>query len=407
MKSIAYSFFQGQVTSSGSSHYAQRVLQMEDSITVQFGTFGASVKRKLASCNIKDHHLTKEKRHTREKGDITTFSAQSARRLKRLVYTVDLKAKPCLVSFYTVTLPWAADPDTVRAIWHRFNVNCNQDKRLKPVSIIWRAELTSGEFAVDGKRRWHCHMIVLDYTPEWDDEFRKGHRFNNAHGKVWAVDEVYRSAVESVYQEMNGGMPLEDGLNRRQLKYWGETAEEWYMNQKDGTRRATIITPVEISDCTEHGKLVAYIAASGDHMGKHKSAQLGWIGRQWGVINRRNIVFGRIEERKTREWDAAALYSKLETEQMLANAPIVDGRRRLPDGVYTSNRFLAYGGSVGLQDHARIEAFYQRELVEPTPDDVLALMRWDIDRLTAARAGKKADPSGVLEFGDRMADLRS
>lgn len=128
---------------------------------------------------------------------------------------------------------------------------------------------------VPGCTAWGCTRTVrAAATPEqWRDISKRWRTAINDLGwaETWRV-ELQRRAVPHVHSVLW----LPDGLDPEEAKLlWlratGETGDE-------ASERYSMQAKPLLS-----GAWAAYIAA---HAGKHKGAQLGWLGKQWGVIGK-------------------------------------------------------------------------------------------------------------------------
>lgn len=163
-----------------------------------------------------------------KRGKITKFSAKSALRLRKLLCKLDFQKLHSI----TLTLPKCDLCLDFRGLWHFFVIRLK--RQLPKTAIIWRIELQQRSVP-----HWHLLLDTNDYFICYD------------------VKQIWFSSV----------------------KFWN----------------SSIITPafylhgVHISN---YGLDSAYtINYFCSHISKHKKSQLGWQGRQWGVINRDCLSF--------------------------------------------------------------------------------------------------------------------
>ncbi len=242
------------------------VVKREREYRMVKGDLGTQVRREPL-------HIWRHKNHkppVRKKGDISGFSENSRSRLRVLLSTAKWKGQSkCIRCGSTLTLPWAASPEEWRKVWAAFVKRLS--KKYSNVGMIWRIELTTGKAKTSGGiRRTHVHAIfwvpvdlllgrkdvgaLFGYT----DEIRRIRWAHNVHALAgaWCASwEYYAPALEE-----------------RQVRYACSVGE----NKGCG------IVVKALDDSTDGA--IHYLC---DHASKHKKEQLGWNGRQWGVVNRR------------------------------------------------------------------------------------------------------------------------
>lgn len=180
----------------------------------------------------------------RQGGDITKFSNKSRKRLREMLAIArpkDRRAKPFGI---TLTIPGRIlTPDEVRALWDVFQQNVL--RREFPLPVIWRIELQKRKQA-----HWHCVV--------WASK----------SGKLPPVVVVYNLAAAW----------------RRIVMH--KFSADW----SERTLHGFIEHGVEVKslDGASETGIVGYLA---DHTSKHKQEQLGWQGRQWGIVNRSKLTF--------------------------------------------------------------------------------------------------------------------
>lgn len=175
----------------------------------------------------------------RERGDIVSFSRGARRRLRETLAMARSKVDSQIWGF-TFTIPGKkiAD-DKVRRIWHTFAMYLNRTG----VPFVWRIELQV-------KTRKQAHWHTVSWLPT--------HR---AQVLVVEIGEAWRRIVRGVVGALSTRTDMGFDL-------YGVKAD--YLGGASATG------------------LIGYLC---DHTSKHKQAQLGWQGRQWGVINRSALDF--------------------------------------------------------------------------------------------------------------------
>lgn len=231
------------------------------------GDLGVQMKRE--PIQIWGGHRKTPKRH---KGDIKGFSENSRSRLRVLLSTAKWKGESkCIRCGFTLTLPWAANPDEWRKVWAAFVKRLIQ--RFPSVGMIWRIELTTGKAKTSGGlRRSHVHAIFwipvdlllgrkdVGGLSGHTDEIRRARWAYNVH----ALAGAWCAAWQFYAPE----------LEERQVRYACSVGES----------KGNGIVVKALDDSTDGA--IHYLC---DHASKHKEEQLGWKGRQWGVVNRCNF----------------------------------------------------------------------------------------------------------------------
>ena len=157
------------------------------------------------------------------RGDITGLSIGSARRLRQ--YLTQNSRSECQIYGVSLTLPGAHDA----GLWESMAKRLRNDAIRAGVSYVWRIELQRRKVP-------HFHLVA------WVPNGSKGYRI---------FTEKWIEYLPSERQKMKG-------VSRHcvEVQKMKEGSVEWY----------------------------AYIVA---HACKKKKAQLGWIGKQWGVVGRK------------------------------------------------------------------------------------------------------------------------
>lgn len=191
---------------------------------------------------------------SREVGDITTFSRASRSRLRETLAMAHLKRGGRLYGVtFTIPSPTMSDilsSDKVRDIWSDFGQHIFP-RTFPHSSLIWRIELQER-----GQAHWHCVFYLSD-----DDASSRNADLSNAYDLVcFELVGVWRKLV---YKRVN--------------------TDNWTLQTHLGfSDRGVDVKPLTSS------AIVGYVC---DHGSKAKQAQLGWVGRQWGVIGRKNLSF--------------------------------------------------------------------------------------------------------------------
>ncbi len=173
-------------------------------------------------------------RHCRKKGDISSFSAASCARLRRSLCVLR-PSYDCRLCGLCLTIPGAIlSPSYLRKLWHSFRVRASQ--KFSNLPWVWRIELQK-------RKQAHFHLVVY------------GRSFADAFGLRELWEDVVKRFV------------FDCGIC---------TAEDYAAFLRHG---------VKVDDLASFNSsgIIGYLC---DHTSKHKQAQLGWVGRQWGVVNR-------------------------------------------------------------------------------------------------------------------------
>lgn len=157
------------------------------------------------------------------RGEITGLSLKAASRLRR--YLMQFGRPDCQIYKVSLTLPGAHDA----ALWETMATRLRNCAVRAGVSYVWRIELQERKVP-------HLHLVA------WVPNGSKGYRI---------FTEKWIEYLPSERQKMKG-------VSRHcvEVQKMKEGSVEWY----------------------------AYIVA---HACKKKKAQLGWIGKQWGVVGRK------------------------------------------------------------------------------------------------------------------------
>lgn len=208
-------------------------------------------------------------RDRKQRGGITSFSAAARKRLRDTLVSSTLPDSFRLG--FTLTLPWRDIDwfgeegakhlemfrDCVDVFGKRF-------RRAFPKSAaIFRVEL---------QQRGAPHLHAVWYL-HYSDAAVRG-IWNDALADVWSScgkkDKARRALIchfaSDVIREMwLGSVPVLDGDSKGGFYYYG----------------------ARVDDIANDGAMFRYLA---DHTSKKKQAQLGYKGKQWGVMGRSNLV---------------------------------------------------------------------------------------------------------------------
>ena len=192
--------------------------------------------------------LTQEGR--KERGEITSFTVAARRRLRRCLLSETVPDSfRCHATF---TVPWKGDNfaplmDEFRECWNRFGVLF---RRAYPnSSMIYRVEL---------QKRGAPHIHALTYLKDGDGDGLDAPR---------AADSVAVAAL----------------LQVDLFHMWSRSVPDLHHGSIEGfVERGVKVEPIPDS-----GALYRYVC---DHTSKHKQAQLGYKGKQWGKVGQCNLV---------------------------------------------------------------------------------------------------------------------
>lgn len=186
------------------------------------------------------------------RGAIRGFSAHSALRLRRLLLHCRLD-KPCLMYGVTLTLPWrsislGAALVAYRAAFNRFSMSFKF--KFPNSAMVFRHELQV-------RKMPHCHIVLYASRDDFSS-YDNVHYITSEFGRLWLL------ALKS---QMYGGSLV-------------------------GFARYGVKVDKSIGDSAAAYRYLC------DHTSKHKVSQLGYQGKQWGVINRKLLVDDDFEELK-------------------------------------------------------------------------------------------------------------
>lgn len=190
-----------------------------------------------------------------KRGKISCFSAGSVRRLRETLFS---KFVPGAISFgATFTVPWRCSNDEERkSVVSRFESTFNRWRKrfqydFPRSSIIYRVEL---------QKRGAPHLHAVCYISL--DDVKLDYEVKD--------ERLAKSALSQVSLR-------DDWL----FSFDKETTEsEWRRANSHSVKFDSL-------DTENKGSLFRYLA---DHTSKSKQAQLGWKGRQWGILGKNNLV---------------------------------------------------------------------------------------------------------------------
>ena len=237
----------------------------------------------------------------RDRGDITRFSAGSKRRMRETLALAHPRKASDIYGFCFTIPGKVLNPSQVRLIWHDF-VHALNLKRDLP--FVWRIELQRRKQA-----HWHC--VIWIPRVDMPTAVRAVQI-----GELWR--RIVRKRVGPLTRRTDRGFDAH-GVDIKSL---------------DGATATGI---------------VGYLC---DHATKHKRDQLGWRGRQWGVVNRSLLDFEGtpiLEATSEEHKQAARQFRRLQ-------------ERLRRDGVYTGGRVASSNSvmrSIFGRDADRLLKCYQ------------------------------------------------
>lgn len=185
---------------------------------------------------------------SRKRGDISVFSRGSARRLRECLAMASPRQEGLIPFGVCLTIPGAVlAPSVAREIWHDFVVKVHDN--LPALPFVWRIELQR-------RKQPHWHLIA------WAEPLKKP-----------------------------DGSPLPFSEKIETLtNIWHKAVLKRCSALSDRTFRGFILHGVQVRPLLGSSAtgIVGYLC---DHESKHKQEQLGWKGRQWGVVGASNLDF--------------------------------------------------------------------------------------------------------------------
>lgn len=221
-------------------------------VSVAIGARGLLIDSGYSGLLVQPDHLKGVKR-----GKITGFSYASAKRLRRALMTAYVPG--CKPWGITLTVPLTVDD--WQSDWlstcQRFWVAC---RRLEGfIGAIWRAEL---------QQRGMPHL----------------------HCVVWVRTEIDLHLVQEAWRQSLASWSVSPSQSAKRCLN-GEWVEILCKSQADGFVDSSFAgmsktTTCHIDALEGSSASVRYLC---DHTSKRKQAQLGYQGRQWGIVNRARL----------------------------------------------------------------------------------------------------------------------
>lgn len=319
-----------------------------DQVQLQCKRFerGCEISRKIKSRNTDVESL--KRLHSSPRGRITGFSVASRRRLREYLASARPACIPATSGYFTMgvclTIPNSLGNLDELQERHfsevfRKSFRCwyNAIVKLHPlVGMIWRVELQKS-------RMPHVHLVAyLPFIDDWVDSSGKefdGSKivFENFFGRV--------SRKPFVIRWSNNGRPLSVPrfcADARRL--WLKQLEKNNLKTEQSEVRSVDCRIIR-SDCSVH-----YLC---DHESKHKQDQLGWQGRQWGIINGSALAFvesAPVALSKHQQGLFSRCYARLQAQRLASLKPLSKAEfRRLVGSIrlrYSCDHVRASGASL-------------------------------------------------------------
>ena len=243
-------------------------------------------------------HVNVQVKHTlplKCRSAITTLSKASRSRLRRLLATTRGPDRwPCFGA--TLTIP---GPPVTDAEWRRiFRAFRSRLIRLNNIALIWRIELQK-------RGQPHLHCICWGQTGSG--------RLRECWLDVLGLLGPYEGPADITRESS-----ITSGKEHGEFKPgWASVTHRGLWQGAE--RKAVMIHGLRKNDDMGWWR---YLAA---HASKSKRSQLGWQGRQWGVVNRR--LLDR-EESILLELPVKAMFKVLRCLQKIANCRFASGHGR-------------------------------------------------------------------------------
>lgn len=227
----------------------------------------------------------------RRRGAIEGFSADSCRRMRRWLIGMEVPLPPGSggLRAVTLTIPGEVTPDEWRTALRRWSKIVQR----AGCGAVWRVELQK-------RGQPHLHVVLWNPNPHW-------------------VPEGFLCYTWSA---------------------WSRCLPERCRSHPHAARRAVLSEPIDVEEGEGDEAWFRYVVA---HATKHKSSQLGWKGKQWGIINR--SLFrprqGEVVSLTDGELDQLARWLR----RYLRSKAKPQNRRRIRVGRRGWSRFVA-GGTV-------------------------------------------------------------
>jgi len=197
------------------------------------------------------------------RGVIRRFSRASAARLRRLLATTcGPDGWQCIGATLTVPGP-VITAEEFRRVWDAFRMRLS---RLQCVALIWRIELQE-------RGQPHLHCVC------WFEHCRK---LNRVLYEGWLDCLGLLGPAEGPCHVKDEGYSIDSEYGRCDMK------PGWAKVEHRGNWPGAFEHAINVKGLDENDDFSwwRYLAA---HASKSKQAQLGWQGRQWGVMGGQNI----------------------------------------------------------------------------------------------------------------------
>ena len=260
-----------------------------DSVRVRCKTFvrGCEISRKGVMHKGIARGLAQSQKEGKKRGKVTTFSAESRRRLRECLAS----ARPRGNCDYHVVGMCLTVPnhlgklddstaskyaDTFRVMFHAWAVAFV--KHYKDVGMVWRVELQKS-------RMPHVHLVAYVPLGGLDD-------FTSPDGDTYdgakTVYENYLVGIRFAHFRQNF-KPVRFSW-KHGVPTFAYTARRLWLKQLEHYGLNTPAASVRSVDCMviKSDNAIHYLC---DHESKRKQEQLGWQGRQWGILNIQALVF--------------------------------------------------------------------------------------------------------------------
>lgn len=191
-----------------------------------------------------------------KRGKVRGFSAGSVRRLRETLFCKRVERSYCLGTTFTV--PWKTESCTP-AVLKRFHATFNRFR----VRFVTDFPHSSFIYRVELQKRGAPHLHCVVYVSIDDCE-------SDLAGRAAAMPDMARRALAKIAIRDLWVASLDSDIT------WAQ--------YRSAERHSVAFDDLSGADC---GALFRYLC---DHASKKKQAQLGYPGRQWGVIGRNNLV---------------------------------------------------------------------------------------------------------------------
>lgn len=224
---------------------------------IAFPGVGSNIKLHKAGIIVKKAiKCTITKKVGSKRGSVGGFSYQARQRLRRYLLVSGLRV-PWVSFGVTLTVPGKVTPDAVDRFKEHANRFFMAIKYVYPShGIIYRVELQQRGMP-------HLHLVVLCPLSEFSERFPDWKQ-------VLSLDK------------RGFHLLFEIAFNGYQ-KAWLKSLENW---EKRNEVFGALLHSVHF-DALETAGAIRYLC---DHQSKAKVAQLGYPGKQWGIVGRKNLT---------------------------------------------------------------------------------------------------------------------